>query len=223
MARRVSKEPPIQVKKFESIQEINQGITKLRRRIEEVKGLDPGRIRSDSQEVEITTQNIRKTLLEIFGHHSPEFREHQHHSIVYWRGVMRLGWDHQRELDFAEGIPRTLSLLEGLIRGLEEKKEDFVPPEPRPSDPRPAPQGRSTTLNIGSVERLALGDINELNVTVVAVLGAIADALEGKPDIPPEEKEPLVHKLRDLVKHPLIVSLGSGTIMELIKRALAGG
>lgn len=68
MARRRTplEPPPVEVCQF-SGSEIHRGITKLRRRIEEVKNLDPRQIRYDDGKNDNVAGNIRETIREVFG------------------------------------------------------------------------------------------------------------------------------------------------------------
>jgi hypothetical protein len=165
---------------------------------------------------------IRKTILTTFGERSPEFRDNMSHAI--YKGGCFVGaedWEYQQ--CFAQGIPDTVALLEGLIRRLEEEKQDFVPPRPELADAQVAHRSSATTINIrGRVERLAMGDINEQHVSVVAVLTAIADGVEQSREIPTVEKARILTTLRDLARNPWIVSLGSGAILQLLRAALGG-
>src|SRR5438309_3322807 len=70
--------PPIEIRKF-TRSEIDWGITKLRRRLDEVRGLDPKEIPFDDARVEVVASNIRETIREVFGSRSPEFNDHQYH------------------------------------------------------------------------------------------------------------------------------------------------
>jgi len=119
-ARRKSEPAPLQVKEF-TLEEIDRGIARLQRRIEEVKALDPKTIQYDDQRIRIAEQNIRSDILEIFGPHSPEYHEHQYHDVSHGPYNMMDGpGEHQRQ--FAEGHPRTVALLEGLIARLNERR-----------------------------------------------------------------------------------------------------
>src|SRR5467141_3028354 len=74
---------PIEIKQF-TLEEIDRGITKLRRRIEEVKALETDHVSHDDQRVRTAEQNIRTTILEVFGPNSPEYERHKYHDI--WHG-----------------------------------------------------------------------------------------------------------------------------------------
>ena len=112
---------PIEIREF-TLEEIKIGIQKLKRRIEEVKNLDPGSIRSDDAKVSTVEENIRNAILEIFGSSSPEFQKYQYHEI--WHGGYSFSEsDGEIQSKFVAGIPQTVIMLEGLISRLEEKGE----------------------------------------------------------------------------------------------------
>ena len=131
MARRRPPEPPpIEVRQFTKA-EIDRGIAKLRRRIDEVTALDPQQIRFDDAKIDNVERSIRETIREVFGPRSPEFDDHQHHRI--WHGGYNyLDSEGQRQAKFAAGIPQTVTILEGLISRLEEKREDAAPGDASP-------------------------------------------------------------------------------------------
>jgi hypothetical protein len=79
-SRRGATPPPIEVKQF-TADEIDRGIAKLRRRIDEVGGLEPGGIRYDDARVGTAETNIRETVRDVFGSASPEF--HDHHITTF--------------------------------------------------------------------------------------------------------------------------------------------
>jgi hypothetical protein len=72
--------PPVVVKEF-TVQEIDIGIEKLRRRIVDVQQLDPQKVSYQDTEVDNVERRIRETIRDVFGPDSPEFRDHQHHRI----------------------------------------------------------------------------------------------------------------------------------------------
>jgi len=115
--------PPIEIRQF-TRSEIDRGIVKLRRRIEEVNGLDPRKILFNDAKIDIVEANIRESIREVFGSRSPEFDDHEHHRI--WHGGYNMmESDSERQRKFADGIPQTVTMLEGLISRLEEKREDL--------------------------------------------------------------------------------------------------
>lgn len=122
--RRKSTPSPIEPKAF-SISEIDAGIHKLRRRIDEVRGLSSGETRHDDARVKTIQSNIRETIREVFGGSSPEFLEHGYHHIWHGRYNTRDG-DWQLQEKFVAGVPQTISMLEGLVERLEEKRGDIA-------------------------------------------------------------------------------------------------
>lgn len=117
------KEPSLEVKDF-TIDEINRGIEKLKRRISDVQALDPQKVRFDDTAVDNIEQRIRETIREIFGPQSPEFRDHEHHRI--WHGDYNvMDSEATRQSKFNDGIPQTIKMLEGLISCLEEKRAEI--------------------------------------------------------------------------------------------------
>lgn len=115
--------PPIEVRQF-TRSEIDRGIGKLLRRIEEVKSLDPNQIRYDDAKADTVESNIRETILEVFGPRSPEFNAHKNH-LIWHGGFNTMDTDGERQQKFANGIPQTVTMLEGLVSRLEEKREDL--------------------------------------------------------------------------------------------------
>jgi len=128
--RRPPDPPPFEVRQFTKA-EIDRGIVKLRRRIDEVTALDPQQIRFDDARVDNVARSIRETIREVFGPLSPEFDDHQGHRI--WHGGYNyLDSEEQRQAKFAVGIPQTVTILEGLISRLEEKRGDAAPGDASP-------------------------------------------------------------------------------------------
>jgi len=124
-SRKQSPPPPIEPKNF-TIQEIDTGICKLRRRIEEVQGFSSGQIRCDDARVKTSQMNIRDAIREVFGANSPEFDCHKYHKI--WHGadnVINEG-DRERQGKFLAGVPQTVTMLQGLIARLDEKRADIA-------------------------------------------------------------------------------------------------
>ena len=136
MARKRTYEPPpIQPKEF-TIDEIDYGIRKLRRRIEDVNSLDPNEVSHDDARVNNIESSIQETIREVFGPNSPEFHDHQYHDI--WHGPHIMGDDpYNIQQKFAAGIPQTVLMLEGLIARLEEKREDLSEKAPSLQQVRP--------------------------------------------------------------------------------------
>jgi len=122
--------PPVVVKEF-TVQEINIGIEKLKRRIAEVQQLDPSKVSYDDAEVDNIEKRIRETIREIFGPSSPQFKDYEYLAIWHevevdyspWHGEESSQYSGQKK--FAAGIPQTVKKLQGLIAWLEEKRKDL--------------------------------------------------------------------------------------------------
>src|SRR5712692_566382 len=121
--RRSQGPPPIQSKEF-TLEEIEQGIRKLKRRIDDVEGLDPKTVRYDDPRVDAATRDIEADIGDIFGRNSPEYRAHGAHSVGYSSSTMGKP-DYAYQQDFIENLPHTVLMLESLIKRLEEKREDL--------------------------------------------------------------------------------------------------
>jgi uncharacterized protein (TIGR02391 family) len=67
---------------------------------------------------------VKDTILKVFGNNSPEYDRHKYFEISYGASYVGIP-DHESQQQFAEGIPRAVSLVEGLIQSLEEKQSDF--------------------------------------------------------------------------------------------------
>lgn len=123
MVKEIYQPPIIEGKKF-TLEEIDLAIKKLRRRVGEVNTLDPNKTAYDDAEVATIEHNIRDTIREVFGTFSPEFQEHQTYEIFHDGNHVMSGEDEVQHC-FAEGIPQAVKMIEGLIKRLEEKKEDL--------------------------------------------------------------------------------------------------
>jgi hypothetical protein len=122
-ARRKEPEPE---RKRLTLEDIELGIRKLKRRIDEVKALDPTKIRYDAPEAKAATRNIKDDIRDIFGDGSQEYVTHGAHSVSYPAGVGGLntddGW---YQGQFAVGLPKTVAMLDTLVKRLDEKREDL--------------------------------------------------------------------------------------------------
>ena len=78
-SRRPRAPDPDEGPKHLTLEDIAVGIRKFQRRIEEVKALDPQKMRYDDPRVEAATRNIYGDLIDVFGRHSPELGAHGAH------------------------------------------------------------------------------------------------------------------------------------------------
>ena len=123
MARRKPPQPPPLVQRDLTPEEIDRGITKLNRRINQVENLRGSQY--NAQAVYDAESEIRNTLLGIFGEESLEFREHGYHKIRHGSNFMGMS-KQESQKNFEVGIPRTVGMLQGLIRRLNERKSDLA-------------------------------------------------------------------------------------------------
>jgi len=132
MTKRRQPTPPVpEPKIFSSIQEIDQAITKLSRRIAEVERLATENATCDAPEVHATEQAIRNTILEIYGSESSEYQENRYLSLFPQPRIIDVNRPHEREQCFENRLPHVLAILRQLVSSLNEKKEDLAA-APRP-------------------------------------------------------------------------------------------
>ncbi len=126
MAKKLIEPPPIEPRQFTSTDEIDRGITKLERRIQELTALDiPAAVLKDTGADDVATSNIREAVREVFGPNSPEFREHEY--IEIWAGGHYMGMDHASVTQSKErGRVQVTGILRGLIGRLQEKREELA-------------------------------------------------------------------------------------------------
>ena len=123
MARRTTQPPPPLHSKAFTVPEIDAGIRKLRRRIEDVKGLEALHASYDDPRVDVVESDIKATIRDVFGPSSPEFAEHQYHRL--WKGGIMIGEDWEAPAKFKAGMLQSIAILDGLIARLEEKRADL--------------------------------------------------------------------------------------------------
>ena len=130
MSRKKTPEPPPVISKEFSPEEIDRGIDKLKRRIEELKAINLKVTPYNDASIESLTHRIRESIRDVFGEQSPEFRKYKFIRISHG-DMPSLGFASDRDVDahcqklFADGIPHTIKLLDGLIDWLGEKKGDL--------------------------------------------------------------------------------------------------
>ena len=116
-----------------AIAEINQSIDLLRERVTQVEDMrKDGFPYRDALKARAEVQ-IRDTIRRIFGDKSPEFQEYRHHRIKTYP-VTEIG--------------KTLSILQGLIARLEQKKIDFLGGSKERPDTVPTLQPRGSTASL---------------------------------------------------------------------------
>lgn len=125
--RRQPVPPPIEVRRF-TPEQAAWAINLLESRIADVKALET--LRYDDPKVDVALQKIRGNTLEIFGENSREYREHQYYNISGGDSIAVVGWgdnpgyhEAQCQRDFLKGIPRTITMLGGLIDTVRERTD----------------------------------------------------------------------------------------------------
>jgi uncharacterized protein (TIGR02391 family) len=117
--------PVIEPKIFNNVDEINRAITKLERRIKEIERIDfEQAVFARTGADKVAENNLRDTILEIYGPHSPEYDAHGH--IRTWAGPISAPMP-EREIIEAKtkGRVQTIGIINGLITRLKEKREDL--------------------------------------------------------------------------------------------------
>lgn len=127
MARRKQEaEPSIEPREFRSVEEIDRAIAKLERRNKELEGLNiRDAVLNDTAADMTAIHNLRTTILEIYGEHSPEYSRHQH--IQMWAGPLFIDMSQQDRIESKErGRTQKIGIVKGLIEALKEKREEFT-------------------------------------------------------------------------------------------------
>jgi uncharacterized protein (TIGR02391 family) len=125
MARK-SEPQPLQPREFRSPEEIDAAIQKLQRRVKDVEGLDVATaVTQHTGQENVVASNIRASILEIFGEHSPEF--HEHRLLDLWNGSLHFGMSPMEIIAGTKrGCGAAVTTLNGLISRLEEKRSEMT-------------------------------------------------------------------------------------------------
>ncbi len=125
MARKPPDPVPVKPREFKSVDEIDAAIAKIERRIRDLEELDVATaVLKYTGADDVVRSDVRETIREVFGTNSPEFNEHKHISL--WVGPMCMGMPKQEVVECTErGRQQVLTILNGLISRLKEKKEDL--------------------------------------------------------------------------------------------------
>jgi hypothetical protein len=131
MVRKKAKQelPP----KVWTLQDIDKGIEKLRRRIADVRSLLADQVRFNDARKDAVSSEITATIEDVFGTDSREHRENSY--VSFSKGPFRRAAfnesraiiDHRSQQSFNASIPDVIAMIEGLIRRLEEKKAEISP------------------------------------------------------------------------------------------------
>lgn len=131
MSRKKTPEASPVISKEFTLEEIDRGIEKLKRWVGELNAIDPNVTPHGDASIENLTHRIRESIREVFGEHSPEFRKYKFIVIAHGDIPSFSFMDDKRIIDaaiqrkFADGIPHTIKILDGLIDWLNEKRGDL--------------------------------------------------------------------------------------------------
>lgn len=125
MAKKRPDPVPVEPREFKSVDEIDAAIAKIGRRIRDLEQLDVATAAlNDTGAIHIVESNVRETIREVFGTNSPEFNEHEY--IDLWTGGLRSETSDQGIVEgYRHGCQQRITILNGLISRLKEKKEDL--------------------------------------------------------------------------------------------------
>jgi predicted nucleotide-binding protein len=143
--RRPSDSPSLEIRRF-TPESAEQAIRLLEARVGDVKALEAKRVRHDDEQARATERKIRGTVLEVFGERSREYQDHQYHGISGGLRVVMGGFDHDEhaadiedQQNFLAGIPRSVTMLEGLIATVRERTDSARPVPGRTTEMAPSP------------------------------------------------------------------------------------
>jgi uncharacterized protein (TIGR02391 family) len=143
MARKAAPPPKVvEPRQWTTSDEVDRAIAKLQRRIAELEALDiRAAARDDNATDRVAISNVKETIREVFGQHSPEFHEHEH--IRMWSGGMWADMSDSEVLSAKEGgRKQVIGILNGLISRLKEKREELV------ENKAPSPKAYLDYLNL---------------------------------------------------------------------------
>ena len=119
--------PPIEVREFTS-NTIEKGLKKLRHRIGELKGLDPSQLMYDDPCVDNIVFDITECVRDVFGTKSTEFQRNEDNRGFENPNILLK--DALVQENFIKWIPKTVTMLEGFIKRLDEMRVDLDVEEP---------------------------------------------------------------------------------------------
>src|SRR2546427_953636 len=128
--------------------EIDRGISKLKRRTDELKALQENYVSYDDAAVDNVENSISDAVLEIFGAESPEFQRYGHFRIDSGFSIMGQS-ESESQAQFRASLPNAVTRVEGLVAKLEENRADLgIDPTTRA---RTAFQGMDFHMRISDV------------------------------------------------------------------------
>ena len=153
--RNKSDSPSVEVRDF-TLETIERGLEKLRRRAAEVKRLEPGRLSYDDQSVDNLAFNIGETIRDVFGTNSAEFQRYEVHR-QFDNPYVALEAA-QLQANFVKWVPRMATMLTGLIVRLEEKRTDLEAEKSRETA-RPSDAPETCQADCPTCAALRIADI----------------------------------------------------------------
>ena len=130
MARRPPSEPPIE--KEWTPESIRVGLRKIWRRLADVEAFDPQKItRQLDPQVTALETSLREMLADVFGANGRSYRNYQSAAALDTAGINMNGTPLHRVIEgLVFGKERSITVLNGAIKFLEEKMQDDFPGEP---------------------------------------------------------------------------------------------
>ena len=176
-----------------TIAAISRDIRKLRRRIEELKGLDPSKAQYNDASVKRVARDIGTTLEDVFGKESLKFKSNR---LLLFPFTLSYMDETQCQETFPGRITHTVKRLEELIEDLEVKRNDL---EAEESD-----ETSSAKSSEGNLEWVTVDEERDGS---------------GRPQVPKEFIDRLAHVRYDSRKHTdmdFIIRTGAGPQAEII-------
>src|SRR4051812_39327233 len=103
--------------------EIDRGIAKLQKRVDELQALQIQSVSTAQEEVALS--NTRETIADVFGERSREAREHGNQR-AFWHGPIYIGMSPMEIIENKDaGRLRLAGVVGGLIARLQEKGEEL--------------------------------------------------------------------------------------------------
>lgn len=153
-----SRKRPPELPSFEdrnfTADEIDRGIAKLQRRVEQIRELVNSSVQYNDPRVDTAESDLKNSIREVFGERSFEYNEHRNLQFSHaTMGFMAGASQGSVQQEFLKDLPKNIPVVEGLIARLQEKKAD-LPPMPVAAVERNAvsPPGRDVFVVHGRDE-----------------------------------------------------------------------
>ncbi len=133
MVTRSRKPPPPPPQKEWTLAAVDRGIAKLKRRIADVEALGAEDTTNSDPRVAPLESEIRANIEDVFGTGSRQHTENNHFTLSSTSAYQRAGFntpdyviEQQRKARFKEGNRQAIARLGGLVKQLQEIREDFT-------------------------------------------------------------------------------------------------